>query len=57
MPRRSGLPAKHQCCAERDQGKPRALRKAQRFPEMIAVNPANTMRVMTSWIVLSSAGE
>jgi hypothetical protein len=31
---RSGLPAKHQCCAERDQGKTCALRKAQRFLEI-----------------------
>ena len=55
MPRRSGPPAKHQCCAERDQGKPRALRKAQRFPEIDRGEPGEHVRVMTSWIVLSSA--
>ena len=57
MPRRSGLPAKHQCCAERDQGKARALRKAQRFPEIDRGEPGEHDEGDDLLDGLSSAGE
>jgi hypothetical protein len=50
----SGLSAKHQSGAKCNQGEASALCETQRLFE---IDRGDTMSVITSWIVLSSAGE